>query len=470
MQFTSFQFLVFFPIVTAIFFLAPTRLKKWVLLGASVFFYFSSPFSYVLPIVTITGASFYFGILIERAETDRSRKARLIWGLCTTLGSLFFYKFHDHAVGLIGAFSDWGLVDPGPSSNELPVGISFYTFQAVAYLIDVYRHRQSAEKNLRDFSLSIVFFTKLVAGPIERGRGLLSQLRDASMRFDADRVASGLRLITWGFFKKLVVADRLGEFVNTVYASPADYHGWPLIIAIYLYSFQIYADFSGYTDIAIGSARIFGFDLTENFARPYLSQSIKEFWQRWHISLTSWFRDYVYFPMGGNRVSGFHRHLNILTVFLLSAVWHAATWTFVIWGLLHAVFYFVTMWVNRSTRLNRAIEAFPRLAESVGIFITFNLVSFAWIFFRADNISHATAVIRNASVIGDFARMDPIWTDLPTSVFFILVLMIFEIIQEKQALATVLTWRIRWFAYYLLIMAILLCSGTGSAPFMYGKF
>jgi alginate O-acetyltransferase complex protein AlgI len=470
MQFTSFQFMIFLPVVAAIFLSAPKQLKKWWLLGASVFFYFSSPFSYVLPIVAVTAVSFAFGILIERAENDRQRKMRLIYGLCMTLGCLLFYKFHQQALSLLGAYSNEVLAEPGALTNDLPVGISFYTFQAVAYLIDVYRNPQSVEKNALNFSLSIVFFAKLVAGPIERGRGFLAQLGTASMRFDADRVASGLRLITWGFFKKLVVADRLAEFVNTVYAAPTAYHGWPLIFAVYLYSFQIYADFSGYTDIAIGCSRILGFDLTENFSRPYLSQSIKDFWQRWHISLTSWFRDYVYFPMGGNRVSEFRWHINVLTVFVLSAVWHAAAWTFVIWGLLHAFFYIATIWADRLAGLKRRTAAFPRLAAAAGILITFNIVSFAWIFFRADNLSHASAIIRNAFVIGDFARMAPIWTNLPANLIFVLVLMMFEILQETNVLATVTTWRVRWFAYYLLIMVILLCSGTVNSPFMYGKF
>jgi D-alanyl-lipoteichoic acid acyltransferase DltB (MBOAT superfamily) len=287
----------------------------------------------------------------------------------------------------------------------LPIGLSFHTFQSLSYVIDVYRGRQKAENHFGIYSLYVMFYPQLVAGPIERPQNMLHQFYEEHS-FDHTRVCSGLKLMFWGFFKKLVIADRLSIYVDMVYNNHALYNGVPLLMATIFFSFQIYCDFSGYSDIARGSARVLGFDLMVNFRRPYFASSIREFWTRWHISLSTWFRDYVYFPLGGNRVSKMRWCFNILVVFAISGIWHGANWTFVIWGFLHGVFliaYDLLAQANHSMPL-RVRGKIPR---ALGCICTFCLVSFLWIFFRSDSIGQAVSIISKITSISSLTYAGP---------------------------------------------------------------
>ncbi|MCE7945771.1 MAG: MBOAT family protein, partial [Chlorobi bacterium CHB1] len=307
MLFHSLEFIIFFPVVVAIYFLAPLRFRQFFLLLASYYFYMCWKAEYAVLILLSTGIDYVAALHMHKTSGR---------------GNIFY---------------EFPLFD-----ILLPVGISFYTFQTLSYTIDVYRSEKTPERNFIKFALYVTFFPQLVAGPIERSTRLLPQF-DHEHKFDANRVVSGLRLMLWGFFKKLVIADRLALYVNEVYNNPADYTGLPVIIATYFFAFQIYCDFSAYSDIAIGAARVLGFDLMKNFRQPYLAQSIGEFWKRWHISLSTWFRDYLYIPLGGNRVSRLRWYVNLMAVFLISGLWHGANWTFVVWGALHGSYFVLSL-------------------------------------------------------------------------------------------------------------------------------
>ncbi len=346
MLFNSLQFLLFFPVVTALYFLASQRLRWVVLLAASCVFYAAFIPKYLLILAFLILVDYVAGRGIENAE-GRRRRMLLLMSLVANIGLLCVFKYLDFADQNLNALFAWAGLDwVIPQLNIiLPIGLSFHTFQAMSYTIEVYRGRQKAERHLGIYALYVMFYPQLVAGPIERPYQLLHQFREHH-EFDLPRVSDGLKLMLWGFFKKVVIADRIGLYVNQVYEAPTSHHGWSLIVATYFFAFQIYCDFSGYTDIAIGAAQVMGFRLMDNFNRPYFAKSIAEFWRRWHISLSSWFRDYLYFPLGGNRVPVPRWCFNISIVFLLSGLWHGASWTFVVWGALHG-FYIL---VGRFTR------------------------------------------------------------------------------------------------------------------------
>ncbi|MBD0321593.1 MAG: MBOAT family protein, partial [Gemmatimonadetes bacterium] len=339
MLFNSFEFLVFFPVVAAILFALPQRFRKGWLLACSVYFYMSWSPVFILLILYSTTTDYFVAKRFETARSAATRKGWLILSLVTNFGALFFFKYYNFFIESWAAVrASVGLPTNVPLLGVvLPVGISFYTFEAISYTIDVYRGRIPAEKSYLRLLLFITFFPKLIAGPIERAGHLIPQF-ERETRLDRERLASGLRLMAWGFFKKLVIADRVAVYVNTVYAAPAEHHGATVLIAAYFFAFQIFCDFSAYTDIATGAARILGYDLLENFRRPYQARSIQDFWSRWHISLSSWFRDYLYIPLGGNRVSSARWCANLLIVFLVSGLWHGANWTYVVWGGLHGLY------------------------------------------------------------------------------------------------------------------------------------
>jgi D-alanyl-lipoteichoic acid acyltransferase DltB (MBOAT superfamily) len=339
MLFNSIQFLIFFPVIATIYFLLPHRYRWLLLLVGSYYFYMSWKPEYIILILASTLIDYSVGLKLGSESRPAIRRRWLLLSLVTNLGLLFSFKyfnfFNDSFRQL---FQMANLSYPVPALNVLlPVGISFYTFQTLSYTIDVYRGKIQPERHLGVFALFVSFFPQLVAGPIERSGNLLPQFYQKTA-VDYERIISGLQRMTWGFFKKVVIADRLALLVNTVYNHPTEFSGMPLIIATYAFGFQIYCDFSAYSDIAIGAARVMGFDLMENFRQPYYARSIPEFWRRWHISLSTWFRDYVYLPLGGNRVKLPHWVFNILVVFVVSGLWHGANWTFVIWGALHGIF------------------------------------------------------------------------------------------------------------------------------------
>ncbi|MCS4044609.1 D-alanyl-lipoteichoic acid acyltransferase DltB (MBOAT superfamily) [Salinibacter ruber] len=379
----------------------------------------------------------------------------------------------------------------------LPVGISFYTFQTLAYTIDVYRGKQKPEHHLGRFALYVSFFPQLVAGPIERSQRLLPQFRQPKS-FDYQRVVDGLKLMVWGFFKKLVIADRLAIYVNEVYGAPEAYGAWPALVATYFFAFQIYCDFSGYSDIAIGAAQVMGYNLMENFRRPYHAKSINEFWHRWHISLSSWFRDYLYIPLGGNRVPKRRWYFNLFTVFVISGLWHGAAWTFVVWGALHGGYLILgivtkdfrdTMW-DQLERFADPVEghtvagwshlipSIPNLRRYISVVVTFHLVLFGWIFFRANTIRDAALIIEKILQIGGERIAGITDVALGTTGFTIGLGAVgfMELVQfweRKVDMRHFLTSRpavVRWSVYYGLVLAIIFAGIFNKKQFIYFQF
>ena len=397
MLFNSIEFLIFFPIVVALYFLTPYRYRWPLLLAASYYFYMCWKPEYLVLIVVSTLIDYGVGLQLGKTREKGKRRRYLLLSLTTNLGLLFAFKyfnfFNDSARAL---FQHFNLFYGIPAFHVLlPVGISFYTFQTLSYTIDVYRGAQAPERHLGIFALYVAFFPQLVAGPIERSTRLLPQFY-RRIDFDYERVTDGLKLMLWGFFKKIVIADRLALFVNAVYNDPTSWGGVSFIAATVFFAFQIYCDFSGYSDIAIGGAQILGYDLMDNFNRPYFSKSIGEFWKRWHISLSTWFRDYLYIPLGGNRVPKGRWYFNLFTVFLVSGLWHGANWTFVLWGALHGCYLIlgvVTARWRRGAVLLLGLDRRRGLLKWLNVTWTFLLVSFAWIFFRANSISDAFYIV-----------------------------------------------------------------------------
>ena len=396
MFFNSLEFLIFFPIVVGFYFLVPHRYRWPWLLAASYYFYAAWNPKYLILILASTGIDYIAALKMEQAEAKPKRRLFLILSLCSNLGMLFAFKyFNFFNDSLRAAFEAFNVFYDVPAFDVLlPVGISFYTFQTLSYTIDVYRGARKAERHLGLFALYVAFFPQLVAGPIERSTRLLPQFYN-TYRFDYDRVVDGLRLMLWGFFKKMVIADHIAKYVDAVYADPTGYTGVPVWLATYFFAFQIYCDFSGYSDIAIGGAKVMGYDLMDNFRRPYFSKSIGEFWRRWHISLSTWFRDYLYIPLGGNRVKRGRWFYNLFIVFLISGLWHGANWTFVVWGALHGL-YLIFGIVTGPTRerLWAKLGASATVRKWVAVFFTFHLAVLAWVFFRANNITDAAMLLQ----------------------------------------------------------------------------
>lgn len=384
MLFNSLQFLIFFIVITISYFVVPYN-KRWLLLLAgSCYFYMAFVPIYILILGFTIVVDYFAGILIENARVKR-RNFFFSLSLIANVGVLAVFKYYNFInENFSYLLHGFGLPNPIPHlSILLPIGLSFHTFQAMSYTIEVYRGRQQAERHFGIYALFVMFYPQLVAGPIERPQNLLHQFRE-NHEFNYDRVTSGLRLMAWGLFKKVVIADRLAIIVDNVYNNPQQHNSLDLIIATLFFTFQIYCDFSGYSDIAIGAARVMGFKLMTNFNRPYHSRSINEFWKRWHISLSSWFRDYLYISLGGNRVTIPRWYLNLFIVFLVSGLWHGASWTFIIWGALHG-FYVVSGRITRDLRAKFAKLFHLSKAPLLSVLITFTLVSFAWIFFRAND-------------------------------------------------------------------------------------
>lgn len=384
MSFNSLQFLIFFPVVCVLYFIMPQKWRWALLLVASYYFYMSWNAKLVWLIAFTTLVSYGSAIFIERHPESGVRKVCLIVTLCACFGTLFFFKYFNFFAGSIMALFGKNMA----LNLLLPVGISFYTFQTLSYVIDVYPGDTRAEFHLGYYALYVSFFPQLVAGPIERPENLLPQLRTAH-RFSNDDFVQGLRYMLCGFFKKVVVADMLAVYVERVYAAPGDASAPALILATVLFAAQIYGDFSGYSDIAVGCARILGIRLMKNFDMPYSAKSCREFWARWHISLSTWFRDYLYIPLGGNRRGLPRTYLNLMIVFTVSGLWHGAAWTFLIWGMLHGVYQVAERWTytRRMAFWHRlGVNTKGRIFGAWQTFCTFLLVDFAFIFFRANSL------------------------------------------------------------------------------------
>lgn len=491
MLFNSTEFFIFFPVVVTLYFLTPFNRRWLILLLASYYFYMSWKPAYTLILIASTAIDYTCGRMMGRYPDEDKDKRRpwLYLSLLANLGVLLLFKyynfFNDSARELALALN----VPYAMPAFELllPMGISFYTFQTMSYSIDVYNGRIKPERHLGVFALFVSFFPQLVAGPIERAGNLLGQLHQGH-EFNYNRVVAGLRRMAWGFFKKIVIADNLALMVNQVYNNPTEFDGISHIIATVFFAFQIYCDFSGYSDIAIGAAQVMGFRLMENFRSPYFAKSIPEFWSRWHISLSTWFRDYLYIPLGGNRVVKWRWYYNLFVVFLVSGLWHGASWTFVVWGALHGIYQIFGMMTKqkRNALVQRiGLNRNPQLYKWVQVLTVFFLVCFSWIFFRANSITDAFFIVsQSASVLTSPAQvfaldwshdvfMDQGFKVFTVSVLAIALMEIVHLIQRNGSVSQLILQRpvwVRWGIYYAAIIAVLLFGQFGHQEFIYFQF
>ncbi len=479
MLFNSLQFAIFFPLITALYFILPHKFRWALLLLASCVFYMAFIPYYILILLITIIVDYIAGIYIEKASKKR-RKWYLILSIISNVGFLAFFKyFNFFNANLAGMahFLHWNYTISS-LAIILPVGLSFHTFQAMSYTIEVYRGNQKAEHHFGIYSLYVMFYPQLVAGPIERPQNLLPQFR-IHHTFDYNRISDGLKLMLWGFFKKMVIADRLAIYVNEVYGHPGEYSGLPVILATYFFAFQIFCDFSGYSDIAIGAAKVMGFKLMDNFKMPYFSKTISEFWKRWHISLSTWFKDYLYISLGGNRVAKWRWQFNLFLVFIISGLWHGANWTFVLWGALHGFYLVAALWlknIKEKTNLFLSLNKHTFLKKCLDVFITFQLAAFAWIFFRADSISNAKTLIKNMfsfSANSFDINILKNSNELVYSFVFIIILEIVHLLQRKQSIIQIINKKpiaLRWLALSCFVWIILLFGQFGNQHFIYFQF
>ena len=482
MLFNSFEFLIFYIVVVAVFFTLPHRHRWILLLAASYYFYMSWKAEYVVLIMAATLINYGVGIGLESSKNVRLRRLLLTLGISSSLGILFTFKYLDffssniqealEAINIFHAMPAFDLL--------LPLGISFYTFQAIGYAIDVYRGETPAERHLGIFALYVSFFPQLVAGPIERSHRLLPQFRRES-HFEPQRIVQGLQLILWGLVKKVVIADRLAVVVDTVYASSGSYSAPFLILATIFFAVQIYCDFSGYSDMAIGTARIMGYDLMTNFRRPYFANSVADFWRRWHISLSTWFRDYLYRPLGGNRVSRPLWMRNILAVFLLSGFWHGANWTFIAWGAVHGLAMIggsLTADMRQKFSSATGLVRLPRLHHAVQVATVLVIAGSAWVFFRAQTVDQAVSIL-----LGFFnwegANIGTLWAlglsrfEMATALASLFVLFYVESVEEFTSQRALHLWSIRsvrWAVYLAAFYGIVFFGVFGNLEFIYFQF
>lgn len=506
MAFISIQFIVFFLIVAVLYYAVPHRFRWALLLGSGMVFYGSSAPWYLLLLAAVTVIAYGGGIVLERQGGEKLPVKKVVLAaaiilLLGILGGFKYLNFFNSVISDVAALA--GLNYPSRVLNFiLPIGISFYIFQAIAYLIEVYRGAFHAERHFGIFALYQSFFPQILAGPIPRPGALLPQFREKH-ELDFESITEGLTRMAWGFFKKAAIADRAAIIVNTVFDHPHDYSGIYLILASVLFTIQIYCDFSGYSDIAIGAGRVLGFRLMENFRRPYLSRSMTEFWRRWHISLSTWFRDYLYIPLGGNRVKPARRQFNLFVTFLLSGMWHGAGWNYIAWGALHGFLVVAGIWTARVRDVAARVSGLSRLPALHGKIkqaITFLFAAFAWIFFRANSLEEAlyiagnlgsgvgslivnlvtgnraavraaTDISRNGLTLG-FAKesYNPEMIILAVS---LLVLWIVDAVEEHYGDAPLLRTKpaaVRLAVYYLLICGILFFGMFTSQQFIYFRF
>lgn len=475
MLFNSFQFVFFFIIVTTAYFVLPHKYRWFLLLSASCYFYMFFIPVYILILAFTIVIDYFAGIYLEKTPQPK-KKLYLIISLIANISVLAVFKYYNFLNdNLTSLLSGFGIHNEVPYlSILLPIGLSFHTFQAMSYTIEVYRGNQKAERNFGIYALYVMFYPQLVAGPIERPQNLLHQFYEKHT-FEIDRVIEGLKLMLWGFFKKLVIADRLAIYVNAVYGNVEHHSGISLVVATIFFAFQIYCDFSGYSDIAIGTARVMGFKLMTNFNRPYLARTIHEFWSRWHISLSTWFRDYMYISLGGNRVSIPRWYFNLFFVFLVSGLWHGANWTYLIWGGLNGlylVFALITKKARHKITVKTGYDRMHRLKTFVSIIFTFVLVCISWIFFRANSVHDGIYVLMNMFSPGKLFIPNP--SIMIYAIFAILFLIAVEFKEEffrgrfyifhnKKAV-------VRYAAYLMLLILIVLIGVFDGGQFIYFQF
>ena len=454
MLFNSIEFLFFLPVVVLLYYLLPQRFRWILIFVSSCYFYMAFIPKYILVLFAIILIDYSAAIWMEKLQ-GKTRKRLLLLSLTANIGILVFFKYFGFAnQTLIDFFAFFGkefkYYDLG---IILPIGLSFHTFQSMSYTIEVYRGQKKTEKHLGYFANYVLFFPQMVAGPIERYATLGEELRK-EQQLQFENISAGLRLLLLGFVIKMVVADQLAPFVNEIYAAPTSYSPLQIALALVFFSFQIYADFFGYSLIAQGSARLLGIHIMDNFKTPYFAASIGEFWRRWHISLSTWFRDYLYIPLGGNRVGKWHWAFNTLLVFGVSGLWHGASWTFIVWGLLHGLFLILE-------------KPLKPLANTI---TTFLLVTFAWVFFRAPDFTSALQILKGLVIAHSEG---PKWMDYWTPLSALGLLLLLDFSYRKQRFDLLLK-RMpaagRWGLYFLLLFLLFAFSGTQKFTFIYFQF
>lgn len=484
MLFNSLDFAIFLPIVFAVYWIFATKSlvrQNFIIVLSSYVFYGWWDWRFLSLILFSTLVDYTVGLQLKKTEQPK-RRILLLWiSIGANIGLLGFFKYYNFFIdNFVSAFSVFGAeIQPNTLNIILPVGISFYTFQTLSYTIDVYRSKLEPTTNFMAFAAFVCFFPQLVAGPIERATHLLPQFYKLS-EFNYAKAIDGLRQILWGLFKKMVIADNCARYANMIFNDSADYNGSALVLGVVFFAFQIYGDFSGYSDIAIGSARLFGFDLKQNFAFPYFSRDIAEFWRRWHISLSTWFRDYVYIPLGGSRGSKWQQVRNVFVIFLISGFWHGANWTFLAWGFLNALYFLPLLLLQRNRKHTNVVAEhrwLPSFKELIAILFTFCITTLAWVFFRAESIADA---------------IDYLWTIFSLELFempnikdgrnmlpLVILLFMFNVIEwlgRSNAFAleqigeAVKTRFARWSFYVFLIFLIGMFMITEETPFIYFQF
>jgi len=482
MLFNSIDFAIFLPLVFFLYwFVAKNNLKlqNFIIVTSSYLFYGLWDWRFLSLILFSTIIDYSIAINLNSNESKKIRKFLLWISILINIGLLGLFKYYNFFLdNFITTFAFIGMEIKANSLNIiLPLGISFYTFQTLSYTIDIYNRKLKPTNDFIAFAAFVSFFPQLVAGPIERATHFLPQFHK-KRTFSYPKAVDGMRQILWGLFKKVVIADNCAKFANVIFNNHEAYSGSTLILGALFFSFQIYGDFSGYSDIAIGTSRLFGFNILQNFKLPYFSRDIAEFWRKWHISLSSWFRDYIYIPLGGSRVSGLKKIRNVFIIFILSAFWHGANWTYFFWGLLHAL-YFSIILLTKKNRNNLDIVAqnkkLPNIKDIVNILLTFSFVVFSWIFFRAENISHAFSYL--ATIFSKSLFSCPNLLELKHAIvclILIIVMLISEFITRKlehplKFNETLFTRKLRWLIYIIIILLIINFPGE-KQNFIYFQF
>ncbi|WP_091140851.1 MBOAT family O-acyltransferase [Flavobacterium caeni] len=481
MLFNSLHFAVFFPVVFVLYwfvFQKNLRYQNLLLLVSSYFFYGCWDWRFLFLLIFSTVLDYYTGIRMAEAPTQRNKKFWFWLSVCVNLGFLGVFKYYNFfAESFAQALANFGLtVHPYTLQIILPVGISFYTFHGLSYVIDIYKDRIKAEKDFVDYAVFVSFFPLLVAGPIERATHLLPQIKQRRI-FSFPAATDGMKQILWGLFKKVVIADNCAHFADIIFENPSDHSGSTLALGAVFFAFQIYGDFSGYSDIALGTARLLGIDLLRNFAYPYFSRDIAEFWRRWHISLSSWFKDYLYIPLGGSKGGHWMRIRNTFIIFVVSGFWHGANWTFIIWGALNALFIMPSIITSRN-RNNLEIVAkgklLPGVKDLLSMGFTFVLACIAWVFFRAENVTIAIEYL--SGMVSRSLWTKPVFKDDSLAPAILLLVACFVVVEwfgreQKYAIANLLRKNVwcRWAFYYLLVVIIFLYAGKNQ-QFIYFQF
>ena len=482
MFFNSIDFAIFLPIVFFLYWFVTNRnlkLQNLLIVIASYFFYGQWDWRFLSLIVFSTIVDYCVGRILANENNFRKRKILLWISIIINLGFLGFFKyFNFFQDNFVAAFSFFGKEINSNSLNiVLPVGISFYTFQTLSYTIDIYRKNLEPTKDFIAFSAFVSFFPQLVAGPIERATNLLPQFYK-KRTFMPKEAFCGLRQILWGLFKKIIIADSCAKFANIAFSNSSSHSGSTLLVGALFFTFQIYGDFSGYSDIAIGTSRLFGFNLMRNFAFPYFSRDIAEFWRRWHISLSTWFRDYLYIPLGGSQGGTWVKVRNTFIIFIVSGFWHGANWTFIVWGLLNAIYFLPLLLTNRNRNNLGEIgqgNFFPSIKEILGIALTFSLTVLAWIFFRAENLNHAFLYLSKIFSISLFT-IPKVFTGEKNTIIFVFVFIIIEWFgrNEQYAIARLDKYMpvyLRWAFYYVILFFMLhIARDSAAVEFIYFQF